>query len=237
MNQAAKSTILKSEAAVILGVTPGMVTQLCKKDLKAALVGDRLDPAHPDFQAYQQKMWAAVTKPGPKSANSPVPQPDALAAISMSMNGGGPRTVALPAGLDPSEFVNPEYEDIMEFMDYSVREILHNFGSVGQFKEWLNAQKIIEDIKMKQIQRAEREGDSIPRELVRKHIYGAIENAYVRLLNDLPKSATGTLWAMFKSGEDELAGEVKLQSLISTYIKNLKVTAQRYLESEKQDAT
>lgn len=227
--------MLLHEAAALTGVTPNNLRKLAKGRLKDAIsgeFGEWVDIAHPCYIEYLQYLQHSPQKRGKgskKGANSGATADTAPANLPAApgLPPAPPRTVAL----DPRN--NPLYEDIVDYMDYTLHELLRHFGSMEKFKRLVDAEKNIEDIRMRRLKRAEMEGKLIPRELVRQHVYAAIENIHVRLLNDFPRTGSKQAYSMVKAGSSVEEIEAELLKIIQTYLRNLKNNAQRALQDEK----
>ncbi|MHA1839308.1 MAG: hypothetical protein ACTSYO_05030, partial [Candidatus Ranarchaeia archaeon] len=121
-----------------------------------------------------------------------------------------------------------------EYMDWPLRDLVARFGTDESFKRWVDAAKVLADIRLKDLKADEMMGKMIPRELVKTHIFGAIENSNLRLLSDLPKTLSQRLQAHFKSGGTTEEGEELGRELIGSQLKSLKSMAIRVLK--KKDA-
>lgn len=227
--------MLLHEAATLTGVTPNNLRKLAKGRLKPAISGEAgewIDIAHPCYIEYLNYLQHSPQKKGvkaterAKSAATPSVAPANLPAAP-GLPPAPPRVTAL----DPRN--NPLYEDIVEFMDYTLHDLLRIFGSMEQFKRLVDSEKSIEDIRMRRLKRAEMEGKLIPRDLVRQHMYAAIENIHVRLLNDFPRTGSKQAYSMVKAGSSVEDIEAELTKIIQTYLRNLKNNVQRALQDEK----
>jgi hypothetical protein len=96
-------------------------------------------------------------------------------------------------------------------------------------KDWLFALKTIEEIRGKRLDNDENEGRLIPREKVRVHVFGAIEEANKRLLLDIPKNLARTLYAMAKSGNPVEEAEKTVREKISSVLRPVKDKSARAL--------
>ena len=119
-----------------------------------------------------------------------------------------------------------------EYMDWTLRDLVARFGTDDNFKRWADAAKVLADIRLKDLKADEMKGKLIPRELVKTHIFGALENSHLRLLSDLPKTLSQRLRAHFKSGGTIEKGEELGRELIGSQLKSLKATAIRVLKEK-----
>jgi hypothetical protein len=121
---------------------------------------------------------------------------------------------------------------LKEYMDWTLHDLVTKFGTDDNFKRWADAAKVLADIRLKDLKADEMKGDLIPRELVKTHIFGALENSNLRLLSDLPKTLSQRLRAHFKSGGTIEKGEKLGRELIGSHLKSLKATAIRVLKKK-----
>ena len=80
-------------------------------------------------------------------------------------------------------------EDLAELASI-LSPLTERFGTEPAFKEWLDALKKIEEIREKRLKNEALEGELISRELVKTHVFGAIESSNRRLLSATPQTIT-----------------------------------------------
>ena len=120
-------------------------------------------------------------------------------------------------------------ENINSYLDMTLREITDRFGTDVQFKNLLDARHRIEDIKTKEFKNKIQAGDYIPREMVERYVFPFIDNAFRRLVEDVP----GTLMRQVKSKlladtDDEEVTDF-IRDSISKTLKGLKDNAIRVI--------
>lgn len=125
-----------------------------------------------------------------------------------------------PSGIDTSDLP----DDIRKVIDWPLRKILNKFGSSYSMLEWINTIKRLEDLYEKQLKNSVLEKSYIPRSYVTTHITGAIEEVFVRLLNDAPRTITAKTLELIEAGEPREKIESTVKSAISSQIKNVKNT-------------
>ena len=206
----AKRLLSKADFATEAGVSRAAVTKAAKGLLLAAIVAGEIDIDHPDAIAYLKKKQAAKTKTPPKN------KPAAKAATHGAATG------------ETSHYSKDG--PIQLVLDLTIRELVEAFGTDKQFSTWIDARKVIEDIRYKQLRTAKEEGILIPRELVKLHIFGAIEAANVRLLSDTPKTLSERIFALAKAGGSKKEAEKIIKEIIGSQLKNVKTTATRVLK-------
>lgn len=251
-----KTTIGRSDLATKCGVTRAAITKACKGPLLAAISGDRLDAKHPDVVNYIEKKLKAqtlkagkqtkkkATEAATKKKSQAAKRKKTLeatkakkAAASTKKAANGPED---PPDAGRTEAVGEEvariqsyfYEDIEvePLLAMSLREIVNQFGSGAQFKDYTAARKTLEEIRMRKLKNQQTEGLLIPRGLVSKIIFSAIENSHLRLLQDSPRTITARVVALIKSGGTSEECELLVRGLISTQLKGVKAAAQRLLK-------
>ena len=205
---AAKRLLSRADFSTEAGVSRAAVTKAAKGSLKAATVGDQIDIDHPDATAYLKKKRGGKTKTPAKSKT--------------------PKTVAATES-DTSHYSKDA--PLIKVLDLTLRELVDQFGTDKQFSEWIAARKIIEDIRWRQLKTAKEESVLIPRELVKTHIFGAIEASNVRLLSDTPKTLSERIFALAKAGGSKKEAEKLIRDIISSQLKNVKTTATRVLKN------
>jgi len=119
--------------------------------------------------------------------------------------------------------------DIEAHLDLTLRQILAEFGTAESFSRWLSARKTLEEIREKQTKNAENERRLIPRDMVRNHIFGSIEDSNLRLLTDAPRTIARRVYGLAKSKTPVEEAEALVRDLISAQLKTVKATAVRLL--------
>ena len=121
-------------------------------------------------------------------------------------------------------------EDLAELASI-LSPLTERFGTEPAFKEWLDALKKIEEIREKRLKNEALEGELISRELVKTHVFGAIESSNRRLLSDTPKTIARRLYAAAKADEPVEEAEKVVRELISSQLRPVKDTAARVLRN------
>ena len=196
--------ISRAELAIRAGTTAAAVTHQVKTNLKAAVIGDQVDADHPSVIR-----WLAIR------ADNLAKQRDRNAASGTAVD------------VDFDKI----YGDLGE-LAHVIRLIVDKNGTKRSFKDWLDALKRIEDIRKTRLDNDLTEGGLIERELVKKHVMGAIESAFRRLLVDTSKTATARIYAAAKAGQPIEEAELILRTLITSQLKPLKSTAVRNLRKK-----
>jgi hypothetical protein len=148
-------------------------------------------------------------------------------------DGDGTNTIVI-SGNESGAFSVPnatgQYDDLDIFLDMSLREVTDVFGTVDQFKTWLEARRLIEDVKLKEMQSNAKRGEYIPRALVEQSIFPFIDSAFVRLVEDLPETLSSQLYNKIQSGYELHDVTVYVRDSISKVLKGLKENSVRLLD-------
>lgn len=211
--------ISRAELARTKGVSGAAITKACKTKLAdACLPGGRIDLDHPAVQAYLGSA-VAIDAPTPPEQPSKT-KPELRAARARQPRREQPTPAAPSAGAD---------EKPLE--ELTVREVAERFGTTQAFKDYLDALKKVVDIREKDLKNDETEGRLIERELVKTHVFGAIEAANRRLLTDAPKTVSRRIYALAKSGATLEEAEKTVREILSSTIAPVKATASRVLRN------
>lgn len=122
-------------------------------------------------------------------------------------------------------------EDIRDFADMTLRELIQRFGTDVAFLDWLNATKRIEDINEKRLKNAATQGDLVSRQLVKTGIIDPIESAHLKLLTDGSKTIARRVTAMHSAGRDLADIENFVSDQISSFIRPMKAKIKRSLKN------
>lgn len=232
--------VSRSELARIAKVSPAAITKACKRQLAPACIDKRVDLDHPAVARYLKGKGAsapaptASSKPEKKTAAKPTKLRPAPPSAAVPDRRPRPR----PAR-DADEIHDLVHraadvegdEDPEPFLDLTLAEIVERFGTKTGFKDWLVARKTIADIREKELKSDETEGRLIDRELVKTHVFGAIEAGNRRLLGDSPKTIARRLYALAKSGAPVEEAEAVVREIVSSQLKPVKTTAARVLRN------
>lgn len=214
----------RSALARLAGVSPAAITKACKGQLAGACTGKRIDLDHASVQEYLAKKGVTSTPPPVAPARRretpPAPRP------GKTKKRGRPSPAPKPS-VDRSA----DDEDPESFLDMTLRDLTERFGTETAFKDWLDARKKIADIREKDLKNDETDGRLIPRDLVRTHLFGAIEAGNRRLLGDSPKTIARRIYALAKSGAPVEEAESVVREIVSSQLKPVSDTAARVLRN------
>src|ERR1043166_1063323 len=218
----AKRLISQADLARLAAVSDMAISKACRRKLKPACVGKRVDVDHPavvEYLAGKGKTPPAVRPPAAEAAPS-TPATRPRSAGKRSSGSGAERATWGDAG-------PKDAENIDEVDELTLAEIARQFGSVRAHIDWLDARKKTVDIKAKELANAELEGKLVPREWVMTHVFGALERMQKQLLQDAPKTIARRLYAMAKSGGSTEEAEKVVREIVSLNLRPAKETAMR----------
>lgn len=216
--------ISRAELARRRGVSTTAIAKACRVRLLPACSGKRVDVKHPLVVAY---LSAATTlNDTAEAASDPTPPRPTLAkpAISPPARRRG-SDVSRPSGTEPGS------DEDLEALAQALQPLMERFGTQQTFRDFLAALKTIEDIRGKRLDNEETEGRLIERELVRVHVFGAIETTHRQLLADLPKTLAQTLYANARSGVPLEESERSVRTEISKVLAPMKHAAAKTLRT------
>lgn len=224
----------RSALARLAGVSPAAITKACKGQLAAARVGKRIDLDHPAVAAYLTKKGVDPTAVPPRHtrarAKPTAPRPKKPAPKK-------PRKAAARSPRVPDPGFNPDPADdgppIEDLLHLTLNEIIRRHGTDTGFKDYLDQRKKIADIREKTLKNLELAGRLIERELVKTHIFGALEESNRRLLGDSPKTIARRLYALAASGAPVEEAEATVREIMTSQIKPAKATASRVLRRRR----
>lgn len=121
--------------------------------------------------------------------------------------------------------------NIVEFLDYTLRDIIMQFGTDIRFEEYLKATKTIEDINDKRIKNAVAEGKLVSRELITKAVIDPIDSMHRKLLKGGSKTISMRLHRKFGAGDSVKKGEDDVRDQITSFIRPMKARVARMLKN------
>lgn len=205
--------ISRSELSKRRGVSSTAITKACRGPLKAACAGKRVNAAHPAVVEYLESAVGIGTPTGAKRSVPPPPVlPDrprlAMERPALGDYGG-----------------DADLEELTE----QLQPLVDRFGTTTAFKDFLNALKTIEEIRQKRLDNEVKEGLLVERELVRVHVFGAIEQANRKLLGEVPKNLARTLYSKARAGIPVEESESDVRKQISELLAPMKTAAAKAL--------
>jgi hypothetical protein len=209
-----KELVTKAELARRAGVTGAAITKACNKSLKNAVEGGRIDVSHPSAIAY----IAAHT------GNTTPGQPH--------IRGYAARNSTRKQNSRPQEdgaFEVPM--NIVEFADWTLRDIITHFGTDIAFVDFLKALKEIETINERRIKNAKAQGELVSRDLMKTGVIDPIDTALTKLLTDGARTISRRATAMHDANRDLQDIEAFIKDQISSFIRPMKAKIKRTFEN------
>jgi hypothetical protein len=131
----------------------------------------------------------------------------------------------------PPEVPKDIPDNILEFVDMSLRQIIKKFGTDTAFIDWLKAAKEIENIDTLRIKNARIKGQLVHRDLIKKGVLDHVDAACRQLLTDGVKKITKEIITMGQAGEAIEFCEQTVRDHISSFIKPMKAKSERTLKN------
>ena len=244
-------TINKNQIAEKVGVSRQAINNLTRSggSLFDALTPDGLiDLEHPSTLRYLKKKklpdetlaslgLSADLKPSNRPATNKT-KPKAKSKAKPKTNKAAPKTAKISGENNQADEEDQLREitasremdeNINSYLDMTLREITERFGTDIQFKNLLDARHRIEDIKTKEFKNKIQAGEYIPRDMVERYVFPFIDNAFRRLVEDLPGTLTRQVKAkVLAETEDEDVTDF-IRDSISKTLKGLKDNAIRVI--------
>lgn len=200
----------KANFAKLAGVHPSTITRLSKTSLKDAMVGTRVDAAHPEAVNYLNEKGIAKNY-----ATEDDPNPPPITSEFIEEN----------------KKIIEVTDDISAFADMTLRELTERFGTDESFKFWLGATKTIEEINEKRLKNAQTQGTLISRKLVHVGVIDTFNSAHLRLLKDGAKSISAGVISKHESGAGLADIEDYVSDILGSFIKPVKAKIARVLKN------
>ncbi len=170
----------------------------------------------------------ASISPGAKAPTPPKAEPLPRLSSGQTAVRDAKQNAAPAPGLEgPIEIP----ENITDFLDYTLRDLIRQFGTSTALKDWLDATHKIENINEKRLKNAKAQGELVSRELVTVGIIDPIEAAHLSLLTGGKDTIALRADAMSKAGRPIEDIQALVEDQISSLIKPVKVKVRRALES------
>lgn len=241
----AQRLVTRAELARLARVSRAAITKACKGQLAAACVDKRVDLDHPAVREYLAgkgvELPARAPTSGVDSTKKRGPTPTAPRPKREKREASPPAhrpRRASPAPLpgshdddDELDLAGDADDDIETYAHLTLHELVQRFGTKTGLKDWLDARKKIADIREKDLKNDETVGRLIERELVKTHVFGAIEAGNRRLLRDVPRTIVLRLYALAKSGAPAEEAEKSVREIISSQLRPVKDKAGRVLRN------
>jgi hypothetical protein len=217
----------KARLAKLLGTTKQALGQRCRRDpLRSAVMPNgAVNIDAPEMVVYLQQLGLT---------------PDDLVQIDAGVpvkNAGRPPRAEMPVAMvmvaDASKPTAPTpFEDLPaaeELGPLTFNEIIARFGSRQGARDWVDIKHRLAATRKLELANAETDGKLIPREAVRVHVFGLIDGAFRRLLQDAPRTIARRVYAMAKAGEPVEKAEELVRDTASSVLRHVRDGATRVL--------
>lgn len=220
---AAQNYLNRRELADAEPLAPGVdpvheaAVELCRREgrVTKALLKERLNISDSRALALAKVLKNANildVPPAPVPEAKPPPKNEGVFRPSTSV--GAREQKKRQSGQPPIEIP----EDLREFADMPLAELINKFGTDVRFLDWLNATQKIEAIHEKRLKNAATEGTLVNQKLVEAGIFDVIESAFVRLLTDGKTTISSRAHAVAQSGGDVRAVATVVEDLLESFI-------------------
>jgi hypothetical protein len=122
-------------------------------------------------------------------------------------------------------------EDIREFANYTLSELVFKFGTDIRFVDWLKATKSIEDIMAARLKNSATKSELISRNLVQIGVLEPVTLAHHQLLTDGSKTIARRVCAMNSAGRRVEDCEKFVSEQISSFIRPMKAKIAKTIKS------
>lgn len=233
-----KKLVSKIELSRVAGVSPAAISKAIRAKLAVAMSGKRIDINHPVVVEYIEQQSKPPPPPPPKKKSKPPPPPPKKPEIKpgVAHTKDTKKSLALEKLNDDEKekFVFEIPENITKFIDYTLRELIHQFGTDAAFYDWLKATKEIENINEKRLKNAATQGELVHRGLVKQGIVDPINATHSKLLTDGSKTIARRVTAMFGAGRSVEECEKFVAETIESFIRPMKTKITKALKQQYQ---
>jgi hypothetical protein len=222
-----KRLVSRAELARHAGVSRTAITKACDGELADACEGKRVDLDHPAVAQYLARHAPAPTVQV-KRARIVAPAPTVARPIEPIEAAPG-ETPTSPEKARQYLLEQARGLEVDDLPGMTLQGLVERFGTAGQFVDWLDALKKIEDIRAKRLSNGETEGRLIERDLVHAHVFAAMEGCHTRLMTDTPKTMARRLYAAAKSDVPVEEAEQVVRELVGSQIRPMKTKIAKML--------
>jgi len=130
-------------------------------------------------------------------------------------------------------------EDLALLEEYSevLRPILARHGTVRGLRDWLLSLKDITAINQRELANAQTRGALIPRDFVKTHFFGALEELSRNILKDSSKKIVRLMYAAAKAGESLEVAERTVRDILSAQLNRIKTRTARSVRNDSSSGS
>jgi hypothetical protein len=133
------------------------------------------------------------------------------------------RTARSP--MEPREQLPEDGPSVESLLDWTLRDITDEYGSMDKFMDHLNARRKIADARRLELANAANEGLLVPRAFVATHVVALIDATYRRLLSDTAVTIAARLQSMVRADTSLEELQRTTRDLIESQLQPLKAQA------------
>lgn len=196
--------ITRAELSRRGGVKPPSVTLLCKKRLKDACHGKKVDVDHPLVIAWLESKNVDMIKVSAADRH-----------LMEHWKTDRPNGAA----------------ELDRIKDMQIIDVVRRFGTEDAYLGWLRSLKMIEDLEAAKLKNDKARGSVIDTELVRNHVMTLIDGTYRRFLGDTVKTIARRIMDMTKAGSTIEEIEAAVRDIISSQLKSVKEQSRKKLKA------
>lgn len=186
-------------------------------------------------QARAKKIFAMMQVAGTDKPG-PAPPPGATTTTAKSVVSGTRKVnhtkkSAALENINNGTVIHEIPEDIKNFADMTLRELIQRFGTDIAFLDWLKAVKAIEDINEKRLKNAQTRKELVNIKLVKNGVIDHIETVFNQLLTDGAKTIARRVTSMHGAGRPIEDCEIFVADQVSSFIRPVKAKIARALRN------
>lgn len=172
---------------------------------------------------------AAMIKATDAKSTPPTPKREAQTPHVRGTAARREKMKAAPAAENDEPLGVPD--NIAEYADMTIRQIVEKFGTDTRFVDWLKAVKAIEDIQEKRLKNEQTQGNLVQRDLIRVGIIEPLNTAHVKMMTDGAKAISVRVPAMAAAGATVSEMEHYISDQISSYIRPVAAKVERVIKN------
>lgn len=217
-----------SQIAEFIGISRQAAGQFLKRNAPESKVGTKFNVYDPIVEKWMNDRGVDVRVKEIRRAEKRL-RKNATRGVSQSRD-----SIALHrdrlSQLESSQVDNDSLHDLPEYGDMTLNDIVDKFGSLETFREHLQAKKLFEDAKEKELKNKKHKDEVIDREFVKKYVFGLIEELTTRLLVDSSVAIATKVYAQCESGDTIEEATKTVREEISKPIKAAKSQIKKRME-------
>jgi hypothetical protein len=122
-------------------------------------------------------------------------------------------------------------DNLANLADWTIRDVIHRWGTDTAFVDWLKAVKEIEMVAERRLKNAQARGELISRHVVKSGMIDTLDGAFTRMLTDGAKTIATRTHSLVKTGAGVQEIEDLVAKQLSTFIKPTKAKITRVLRN------